>query len=194
MGTAVAAVGIPVVIVVVANGCTDGTAARASATGAHVIALDVANVGAARAAGMAWAMSDGVGGLWLASTDADSQVPPNWLEVQCEHAAKGVDLVLGDIDLTSRDRERNPRWVESYASKIGHVHGANLGVRASVYEQVGGFRPLTAHEDVDLVTRLRASGVSTAWSDTITVTTSARTTARAPAGVSADLARESMEA
>jgi hypothetical protein len=38
------------------------------------------------------------------------------------------------------------------------VHGANLGVSARAYLAVGGFPPVSAHENVALVTALKTGG------------------------------------
>ena len=50
----------------------------------------------------------------------------------------------------------------------GHVHhGANLGVRADMYWDVGGFCDLEEDEDVDLVRRLSEAGACIAWERTL---------------------------
>ncbi len=48
-----------------------------------------------------------------------------------------------------------------------HVHGANLGIRASRWRNVGGFRDLRIHEDVELVSRVRAH--TRRWVATVTI-------------------------
>lgn len=185
---------VPVDVVVVANGCVDATAAVAQAHGVHVLVVDSANVGAARAAGVRWALRHGSDGLWLATTDADSRVPPGWLAAQVESAAGGADVFLGTVELSTSDMHRHRHWAAHYAAGIiddrrhRHVHGASLGVRATSYAGVGGFRPLAAHEDADLVVRLVAAGAVIAMVSDVPVETSARHDPRAPAGVGADLA------
>ena len=64
----------------------------------------------------------------------------------------------------------------------GHVHGANLGVRADAYWRVGGFRPLHVGEDVDLVGRLVEAGALLAWDAHNAVRTSDRSDCRARGG------------
>ena len=64
----------------------------------------------------------------------------------------------------------------------GHVHGANLGVRADAYWRVGGFRPLHVGEDVDLVSRLVEAGTPLAWDAHNAVLTSDRSDCRARGG------------
>ena len=66
-----------------------------------------------------------------------------------------------------------------------HVHGANLGLRASVWHAVGGFAPLTVGEDRDLSTRVVASGACALGVDDNHVVTSARRDGRAPGGFAA---------
>lgn len=190
--------GLSVDVVVVADACSDDTAEAALAAGAHVLVATEANVGAARALGCAWALdrSDDERVTWLACTDADSVVPPHWLLRQLGAAASGADLVLGTVTLTRADAARQRRWLRDYrrhrvggkGSGHGHVHGANLGVRASAYAASGGFRDLPLHEDVDLVERLTATGVVPSWMDDVAVTTSARHHSRVVGGVATDLA------
>ncbi|MET0928536.1 MAG: glycosyltransferase, partial [Aeromicrobium sp.] len=184
-------------VVVVANACTDRTAEVARARGATVVEADIADVGAARAAGFAWAMTQGlgpIGRLWLATTDADSRVPPEWLAVQLATAAAGGEVYLGTVALEPVERESFAAWVHSYAEASrgatghGHVHGASMGMRASVYVAAGGFRSMACGEDVDLVTRAAAAGARIVWDESCPVITSSRLSARAPGGVAADLA------
>lgn len=189
--------GIETSVVVVANGCTDRTSALASAGGATVLEVSAPNVGAARAAGFAWAIEQCAGQLdrwWLATTDADSQVGPGWLSAQLAAAARGADAYLGTVDLAADERSRFTAWLARYAAahetpeRHGHVHGASMGMRAEAYRRAGGFRALERSEDLDLVSRLVAGGARIAWDASSPVVTSARLAARAPAGVAHDLA------
>lgn len=197
---AAAAAVVPTVrttVVVVANACTDRTADVARGCGAAVVEADAADVGAARAAGFAWALDHGAGPLdrlWLATTDADSRVPPAWLSTQLSAAADGAELYLGTVALEPADRASFAAWARSYASASrdgaghGHVHGASMGASAVMYLAAGGFRSMECDEDVDLVTRLTAAGARIAWDESCPVITSARLDSRAPRGVAADLA------
>ncbi len=63
-----------------------------------------------------------------------------------------------------------------------HVHGANLGVRASRWREVGGFGPHRLGEDVRLVERIRAVSDHTVATDTTRVLTSGRSRSRVAAG------------
>ncbi|HEY6539052.1 MAG TPA: glycosyltransferase, partial [Candidatus Dormibacteraeota bacterium] len=88
---AMAAVDLPSWAVVVLDDCEDQSAAAVRGRPRfETLELQVRNVGLARAAGFAailrWARSLPPERLWLASTDADSTVPRDWLEVQLEYA------------------------------------------------------------------------------------------------------------
>ena len=63
-----------------------------------------------------------------------------------------------------------------------HVHGANLGIRASAYLAAGGFTPLRTAEDHALVAAAARAGCSVLRASDIPVRTSARRQARAPIG------------
>jgi len=186
--------GIPVSVLVVADTCTDGTAAAARACGARVIAIGARNVGAARAAGMAELLRLTAGvdpsTVWLATTDADTVVPPGWLERQLRYADQGWDVVLGTV--TVADWDGHPPHVPATFDALyefgdgphQHVHGANLGIRASAYLAAGGFRSLRTAEDHALLTAATEAGCSVLQASDITVETSARRRARAPLGFS----------
>jgi glycosyltransferase involved in cell wall biosynthesis len=193
-----------VTILVALDSCTDGSAAAAS----HVAAGDrrisplrvtFRSVGGSRRAGIRAALlaSSEKGlpyaspGLWLANTDADSCVPKNWLLSQLDLADRGADAVLGTVepDPESTDGELLRRWHARHplGEDHAHVHGANLGVRASAYVLAGGFPRLRSHEDRTLVDRLRRNGAAVWSTDAIRVRTSGRTDARAPQGFGAYL-------
>ena len=169
-------------IIVVADSCSDDTAAIARGfRGVEVVEVDAGNVGRARAEGVARASSD-----WVATTDADSIVPPHWLTVQQDLAESGADLVIGTVRPAPADLTAD-EWVAWELSHedgraLGHVHGANLGFRTSAYRAVGGFAPLAEHEDADLVHRLRTAGFEISASDQCEVVTSGRRTGRTPGG------------
>jgi len=188
-------VSLDVLTVVVADHCVDETAARSAAAGATVAVRSgslAGGVGAARATGCTYALHR-LGGLpyesiWLAHTDADSQVPPDWLSAQLVLAGRGHDAVAGMVTLTGTgNRETRRRWTASYRQRHGHVHGANLGVRADAYLAVGGFQPVPAHEDLQLVRDLVTGGYAVARPRRPRVVTSSRLRGRTPAGVAADL-------
>lgn len=184
---------VPVDVVVVVNGSSDATADVARAHGARVLEVPEPGVGRARALGvgdlLAGADPDVV---WIATTDADSRVPPAWLSHQLALAAAGAEVVVGTIRLPPAALSSHARWWAEYQRGVGagghrHVHGANLGLRGSAYRAVGGFAELEAHEDADIVRRLERDGAIVVRSVVEPVTTSARTVGRAPTGVATDL-------
>ena len=177
-------------IVVVLDRCTDATAAIV-ARWPQVNTLHTAfgRVGTARAAGIAYGLGATAvdpAQLWIACTDADSAVPPQWLTLHLQFADTGADALLGTVRPNPEELSRADelRWVARHdlSDQHSHVHGANLGIRGRPYLQVGGFADLAAHEDVDLVDRLRHAGAHIRSTGAAPVTTSARLTGRTPTG------------
>ncbi|KQS64842.1 hypothetical protein ASG41_15385 [Modestobacter sp. Leaf380] len=196
--------GVPVLVVVVADLCTDDTADLARAGGARVVETGGGNVGDARHAGvlavLAEATHTGVPAdrVWVATTDADSRVPADWLAVQALGAASGVDAVVGTVaveDWTGHPPHVPAAFAAAYdAWRAGgldavhpHVHGASLGVRGSAYTAVGGFPPLVVSEDEALVGALLLAGRTVLRTPAAPVVTSARRVPRAGGGFGADL-------
>jgi glycosyltransferase involved in cell wall biosynthesis len=193
---------VPVTPVVVLDSCRDASAAISAGAGVSTVTIDAANVGRARQAGVTAALAaialppDQV---WVATTDADSVVPHSWLADQVAAADLGADAHVGTIELAGegiarslhrRFSDQYRRWADAGGQRHPHVHGANLGVRASVYAAVGGFPALASHEDRILVERLEAHpGLVVRRSAALPVVTSSRARGRAPAGLAADLLR-----
>ena len=147
--------------------------------------IDQRKVGAARACGAARVLSEGA--RWLAFTDADTRVSPEWLVQQL---ALGVDVVCGSVAVDDWSPHADhaamlrKHFSQTYNDRDGHrhIHGANLGVAADAYVKAGGFQPVPCHEDVYLVAALERIGARFAWSAAPRVITSARTDARARGG------------
>ncbi|MHA7276989.1 glycosyltransferase family 2 protein [Arthrobacter sp. Hz1] len=181
---------VDLTVIVVLDGCTDSSAEVVREYPfARPLDVDFASVGPARRAGIAHAIERvgrPPGGIWVANTDADTVVPRHWLVEQCRLAAQGVQLVLGTVvpDPAGLGVERERAWHAAHPLEHGHnyIHGANLGFRADSYLLADGFAALDVHEDVDLVDRLKALGVTWSAVDTIRATTSARTMGRTPGG------------
>ena len=79
---------------------------------------------------------------WIACTDADTVVPSHWLLRQLMWAERGADLVVGTAEPVGAARaETLAAWHARHRLVEGHeyVHGANLGVRADRWRQVGRF-------------------------------------------------------
>lgn len=201
----------PAAVVIVADACSDDTAERARrALGRRGVVLErrFASVGKARRAGARalgwWAQLRGEtpSRVWLANTDADSQVPEIWVRAQLDLADRGAAAVAGTVDLGA-DEDACPALVDrfrcSYARGVesahahAHVHGANLGVRGDAYRDVGGWPRLDTGEDRRLWFRLRARGWPTVSTVEAAVSTSPRRRGRARAGLADDLRALSRE-
>ncbi len=177
------------IVLVVLDACTDHTRRIAQLQGATTIAINARNVGAARAAGADLALA--AGARWLAFTDADSQVAPDWISAQL---AQRADVVCGTVavrDWGSYGGAMRTHYDATYNDADGHrhIHGANLGASSQAYIRAGGFLPLQSSEDVALVHALQANGATIAWSAAPRVFTSARRVYRAPGGFGETLAR-----
>jgi GT2 family glycosyltransferase len=132
----------------------------------------------------------------MATTDADSRVPTDWLSVQLEAYGSGSDLWAGRVGV-SEESAVVRRWKDNYAAETQPIHGASMGFSALLSERIGGFRPLCSGEDRDFHRRAVAAGFRVTYDLRAAVTTSARRQGRAPrgfAGVLVGLEGEQLEA
>jgi glycosyltransferase involved in cell wall biosynthesis len=181
-------------ILLVADDCHDATAALArEVVGVEVLEISAGAVGVARATGIDVALSAllrineiAAEHVWIANTDADSVVPPNWITDQLAIASAGADVMVGTVrpDFADLTPEQISHWTATHipGQPNGHVHGANLGVRASMYLAAGGFHNQRDHDDVDLVIRLEQAGARLQAADSSDVLTSGRLDGRTPGG------------
>jgi len=201
----------PVTVVVAVDASRDDTADRARRTlhavqhlGGAVVETSFRSAGAARAAALD-ASLERTGrppeAVWLATTDADTVVDRTWLQVHQRWAMTGVDGVAGLVEVdwpsaTSVLAARYARSIAAGGTALGHphVHGANLGLRAHRWKQVGGCGAGVVSEDHELWRRLRAAGATVLGVDDLIVRTSARLAGRAPNGFSHYLQQLLMEA
>ena len=206
---ACAAVPFPVScdIVVAVDCSTDQTweiAHRLIAARAHgaVVRSDAGIVGHARAFATDTALLRHLGDhsrWWLANTDADCEVPADWLVAQLALAEKGAHAVAGIVDVDSF-HEHDARVEQLFRSTYilpadrphAHVHGANLGMRADAYLRAGGWHCLATAEDHDLWKRLNQHGAACISTDRLRVVTSGRRTGRAPSGFADALAAHNL--
>ena len=205
-----AVLALPVTVVVAADSCRDRTVPAARRHGARVLEVRCRSAGAARVLGTAYALdlvradrpALGAEQVWLAHTDADTQVPESWLADQLAHAAAGADAVAGLVqvrDWSGHTATTAVRFLHHYDRRRStaqgradvqwrpgrlhpHVHGANLGVRADAYLSVGGFPSLAVGEDHALVAALEQAHFLVRASFDAPVTTSARRDPRSPGG------------
>jgi glycosyltransferase involved in cell wall biosynthesis len=181
--------GVQVQVFVVLDGCRDKTATIVSRfCGVRPVVIRAGRVGTARHAGALAAIGSAAPTreLWLANTDADCAVPRDWLSFMVAESRRDTHVVLGTVlpgpglPMTLRKA-----WLSRHDLRDGHshIHGANFGIRADTYLTLGGWRPLTLGEDVDLAGRATAAGhVRIIRTASIPVVTSSRTVARAPGG------------
>ncbi len=163
-----------------------------------VVRSNAGMVGAARALAARAALRRYKGRLehcWLANTDADCEVPANWLLDQLDIAARGFEAVAGIVDIDSfaeHDAAVKGLFRSTYRihpdGTHPHVHGANLGVRADAYFRSGGWLDLATREDHDLWERLQRSGRRQLSDSSLRVITSGRRVGRAPLGFADALA------
>lgn len=179
---------VAVHVVTVLDACSDDSGDHAPG----FLEVQARNVGMARAAGFAEVLRREAGRpldeLWLATTDADSTVPGDWLAEQIRLGTSGVDVVAGTVEVT--DWSEQPDAVRhlfsrSYGTPGGghtHVHGANLGLSAAAYREAGGVPPLALAEDQALVDVLRSRARRMVATGRIPVVTSARRESRTVGG------------
>jgi glycosyltransferase involved in cell wall biosynthesis len=186
-------------VAIVLDSCHDGTADivtrwrsdrhRTRRSSTLLVSCRSANVGRARQLGCVALLRSlapfDPRRVWLATTDADSQVPPDWLAVQLARHEEGFDFWAGRVEV----RDWSPRrsgtareWRGRYDAEVAPIHGANLGVTARAYLEAGGFGPLRTGEDLALHRAVIAAGGVPCYDHLATVLTSARRRARAPLG------------
>jgi glycosyltransferase involved in cell wall biosynthesis len=192
-------IGCAVRVLVVLDACTDRTGDRTTRFDVETVEVAHRSVGRARSAGFTHLLrrTDVADRHhWLATTDADSSVPPDWLVRQLAWRRRGADAVAGTVtvDDWTEQPERVRRRFEQRQRISGlgvahpHVHGANLGLSAEVYRRVGGVPALALAEDHALWAAVGATGVRRVSVPDLPVVTSSRRHGRAAGGFS-DLLR-----
>lgn len=152
--------------IVVDNNCTDRTAEIAESFGATVVKESTPGAGFARQAGFAAAKTE-----FIATTDADSIVPKNWVKTTLKTFLSDPTIVAigGPVSYDIHDRVMNAVVNKSipYLHQIDrlvhanqhHLIGANCAVRRTVFTKIGGFKTeLSLGEDLDLSHRLAEVG------------------------------------
>ncbi len=149
-------------VIVADNGSTDASAATARSWGDRCGAIRLVDVSARR--GPAAARNIGTQlarGDMLAFCDADDVVQPGWLQAM-HSSLETADVVAGAFELGSLNGGERGKPAPAVTSQIGHLPAglaANLGVRRTAFEAVGGFdETLRVGEDIDLCWRLQLAG------------------------------------
>ena len=141
----------PDIIVADANS-PDGTAAIAAAAGARVIQAPRGR-GAQLAAGGAATTHD-----WLLFLHADTRLEPGWSDTvrRFTGAGPGVAHFAFTLDDPAAGARRLERMVAWRCRRFALPYGdQGLLIHRTLYEAIGGFRPLPLMEDVDIIRRLR---------------------------------------
>src|SRR5271169_6552213 len=218
-------------VVVFANNCTDRSASLARKLGGG-LPLDVrvvearlppaaAHAGNARRAAMdiaeAWLVERGERDGVILTTDADSQVAPNWIAENLAAFEAGAEAVLGRIDLDGEGKflpdalHRRGELEDTYERLLTElswlldplehnpwphhatISGASLGITRTAYCRIGRLPRVTLGEDKALVALLSRQDARIRYCPTAHVITSGRTKGRAPGGVADTLAIRSRE-
>jgi cellulose synthase/poly-beta-1,6-N-acetylglucosamine synthase-like glycosyltransferase len=183
-------------VVVVADSCNDGTADVARRTLKNQgVALEcsLSSAGAARRLGAAQVLARfekaPFARVWIANTDADSCVAPDWIAQQLSLAERGYCGVAGIVHVDNvhgLEQDELRALLADYTIHDNgthpHVHGANLGVRADAYVDAGCWMPIALAEDHCLWSRIKARGWPTASCAKTIVRTSGRLHGRAAGG------------
>ncbi len=147
--------GEPVMIVVVADDCSDGTEAIAREAGAVTVCTSIRDVSVARTAGADMAVW--AGARWLAFVNAHAVVDEDWLAAQL---AARADVVCGRTALHDA-----PPPVPA-AGGAG-VHAGNFGVSSATYCKSAGFSSCIDEDDRALGRALEATGALIVHSDAV---------------------------
>jgi cellulose synthase/poly-beta-1,6-N-acetylglucosamine synthase-like glycosyltransferase len=218
-------------IVLFANNCTDQSASLARklgkcwALGVRVVEaslpLATAHAGAARRAAMdiaeAWLVEGGETSGVILTTDADSQVAPNWIAENLAAFEAGAEAVLGRIDLDGEGQllpdalHRRGELEDTYEGLLTElswlldplehnpwphhatISGASLGITRTAYCRAGRLPRVPLGEDKALIALLSRQDAKIRYCPTARVITSGRTNGRAPGGVADTLAIRSRD-
>ena len=218
-------------VVVFANNCTDQSASVARVL-AECWSLNIrvvearlppeaAHAGAARRAAMdlaeAWLVEGGDKDGVILTTDADSQVAPNWIAANLAAFDAGAEAVLGRIALDGDGKllpdalHRRGALEDAYESLLTElswlldplehnpwphhatISGATLGITRNAYCRVGRLPRVPLGEDKALIALLSRQDARIRYCPAVHAVTSGRTQGRAPGGVADTLAIRSRE-
>ncbi|MGI8551319.1 MAG: glycosyltransferase family A protein, partial [Dehalococcoidia bacterium] len=133
-------------VIVVDNNSSDGTAeVAASHPGVRVVREQRQGLVPSRQAGQSAAT-----GAVVAHTDADSELPPDWIERIGRAFEQRPELVLASGPMSFANAPRLVRFVQTLLNwatliwwlltrRLGVVNGCNFAVRATALAEAGGF-------------------------------------------------------
>jgi peptidoglycan-N-acetylglucosamine deacetylase len=142
-------------IIVVDNACTDASPTIASRAGVRMVREPRKGYVHALRAGFAAAR-----GEIIASTDGDTEVPPDWISrLVAGLTARRDAVAIGGVFAFAD----GPRWLHLLAGIVNGLNpelvGGNMAIWRWAYEQVGGFDPnVNLQADIELGRRLRRLG------------------------------------
>lgn len=207
----------PFVVLVLANDCSDDTAAiarRPRTIDVRVIerSLPPAERSAGQARRAAMAEAAALGEIVL-TTDADCIADADWIAAHRAAFARGVDAVAGRVSGDWNELQHMPakaleigalEWeylgvlAEAETAFAPRAHdpwprhvqccGANLGITRAMLARVGGVPAIAAGEDHALIAAVAAAGGLVRHAPAPHVTASARTAGRAQGGMADALA------
>ncbi len=216
-------------VLLVLNNCTDDTAAAISAFETEVPSLRLliasvdlpppqAHVGTARRLAMDAACRRLAGrghrATAILTTDADTEVAPDWIAANLAEIEAGADAVAGQLDLepqledlpealgaavrlhlryetllhaaTGR-KSANHRDGHDRSHRFGN--GASIAITPDAYRKSGGLPPLPFEEDVAFCRNVEAASLRLARSNRVRVRPALRLEGRATRGMASTLAR-----
>ena len=153
----------------------------------------------------------------ILTTDADSQVAPNWIAENLAAIEAGAEAVLGRINLDGEGKylpqalHRRGRLEDAYERLLTElswlldplehnpwphhatISGASLGITRTAYCRVGRLPRVPLGEDKALIALLSRQDARIRYCPAVRVITSGRTNGRAPGGVADTLRIRSRE-
>jgi glycosyltransferase involved in cell wall biosynthesis len=209
-------------VVLLLNNCTDGTAdvVKSFPKAAHRLHLierqlegASANAGVARGLAMDHAASLTANGIIL-TTDADGEVPPDWIELNLQAIQEGADAVCGRAVIDPIEALLIPQHLHdddarevAYGQMLDQIRsiilpdtadpwprhqedsGASLAITVSMFRRIGGLPRLPSGEDRALIESLRMIDARVRHEPQISVVVSGRIEGRAGGGMADTIRR-----
>lgn len=167
--------------IVVDGGSRDGTIGAAERYGVRVLRSPPGR-GTQICAGVQEAAGD-----ILLFLHADTTLPAGGLRRIEETLASRPEIVGGNFRLLFDGETPFSRWLTrfyAFVRRLGFYYGdSGIFVRRSVYDRLGGIRPIAVMEDYDFVGRLQRSGATCCIAEPPLVTSSRRFEGRHPVAI-----------